>query len=211
MPRCMPGATFSLFTRGSGRPPDASRPTAGRHSSLVGARQRSRQGTGPRRQAAAAPGQVPDRPRPPYSFRQRRRRHHDDAGWSSPVARQAHNLKVVGSNPTPATKSTNRANALRGTLRSASDSCTPASAQRQQNRLTPSTDFALGGCRWLSRPSRQSPEDGDGEQCLGALNCGPHTTGGRAPRLTRPGRSDECCLVVVVDVLLRWNPMGAGG
>src|SRR5689334_22048243 len=28
---------------------------------------------------------------------------HFDAGWSSPVARQAHNLKVVGSNPTPAT------------------------------------------------------------------------------------------------------------
>ena len=28
-----------------------------------------------------------------------------DAGWSSPVARQAHNLKVVGSNPTPATNS----------------------------------------------------------------------------------------------------------
>ena len=28
---------------------------------------------------------------------------HGAAGWSSPVARQAHNLKVVGSNPTPAT------------------------------------------------------------------------------------------------------------
>ncbi len=28
----------------------------------------------------------------------------NDAGWSSPVARQAHNLKVVGSNPAPATK-----------------------------------------------------------------------------------------------------------
>src|SRR4029077_15419545 len=27
------------------------------------------------------------------------------AGWSSPVARQAHNLKVVGSNPAPATNS----------------------------------------------------------------------------------------------------------
>jgi hypothetical protein len=26
------------------------------------------------------------------------------AGWSSPVARQAHNLKVVGSNPAPAPK-----------------------------------------------------------------------------------------------------------
>src|SRR4051812_49366762 len=31
----------------------------------------------------------------------------NNAGWSSPVARQAHNLKVVGSNPTPATKLTN--------------------------------------------------------------------------------------------------------
>ena len=29
------------------------------------------------------------------------------AGWSSPVARQAHNLKVVGSNPTPATRGRN--------------------------------------------------------------------------------------------------------
>ena len=30
------------------------------------------------------------------------------AGWSSPVARQAHNLKVVGSNPTPATTTSRR-------------------------------------------------------------------------------------------------------
>ena len=28
-----------------------------------------------------------------------------DAGWSSPVAREAHNLEVVGSNPAPATPS----------------------------------------------------------------------------------------------------------
>ena len=28
------------------------------------------------------------------------------AGWSSPVARQAHNLKVAGSNPAPATNQT---------------------------------------------------------------------------------------------------------
>ena len=27
----------------------------------------------------------------------------DDAGWSSPVARRAHNPKVGGSNPSPAT------------------------------------------------------------------------------------------------------------
>jgi hypothetical protein len=30
-----------------------------------------------------------------------------DAGWSSPVARQAHNLKVAGSNPAPATNDIN--------------------------------------------------------------------------------------------------------
>ena len=30
------------------------------------------------------------------------------AGWSSPVARQAHNLKVAGSNPAPATKKKHR-------------------------------------------------------------------------------------------------------
>ena len=30
-----------------------------------------------------------------------------DAGWSSPVARQAHNLKAAGSNPAPATNDTN--------------------------------------------------------------------------------------------------------
>jgi hypothetical protein len=33
-----------------------------------------------------------------------------DAGWSSPVARQAHNLKVIGSNPIPATTFTEFAN-----------------------------------------------------------------------------------------------------
>ena len=41
------------------------------------------------------------------------------AGWSSPVARQAHNLKVVGSNPTPATKNINNHNALRPAFRGA--------------------------------------------------------------------------------------------
>ena len=36
------------------------------------------------------------------------------AGWSSPVARQAHNLKVVGSNPAPAPKIFEPASLMRG-------------------------------------------------------------------------------------------------
>ena len=42
------------------------------------------------------------------------------AGWSSPVARQAHNLKVRGSNPLPATNSHNtRPRSLRAHARTA--------------------------------------------------------------------------------------------
>src|SRR5471032_217155 len=37
-----------------------------------------------------------------------------DAGWSSPVARQAHNLKVTGSNPVPATKIRRNIKGLKG-------------------------------------------------------------------------------------------------
>ena len=32
----------------------------------------------------------------------------NNAGWSSPVARQAHNLKAAGSNPAPATKNSKK-------------------------------------------------------------------------------------------------------
>ena len=39
------------------------------------------------------------------------------AGWSSPVARQAHNLKVTGSNPVPAPKDTNSPCSRRGCFR----------------------------------------------------------------------------------------------
>ena len=42
----------------------------------------------------------------PQAIYQNYRLESTDAGWSSPVARQAHNLKVVGSNPTPATRFT---------------------------------------------------------------------------------------------------------
>ena len=35
---------------------------------------------------------------------------HTNAGWSSPVARQAHNLKVVSSNLAPATRKYNQIN-----------------------------------------------------------------------------------------------------
>jgi hypothetical protein len=36
------------------------------------------------------------------------------AGWSSPVARQAHNLKVIGSNPIPATRKARQVKDLAG-------------------------------------------------------------------------------------------------
>ena len=52
--------------------------------------------------------------------RRRLRTKYHGAGWSSPVARQAHNLKVTGSNPVPATnitaKSSHQAKSLVGSL-----------------------------------------------------------------------------------------------
>src|SRR5215212_7752277 len=47
----------------------------------------------PERSVERHPGRESD-PGPGYT---------PNAGWSSPVARQAHNLKVTGSNPVPAT------------------------------------------------------------------------------------------------------------
>ena len=55
----------------------------------------SRHGRVGRRQAC------PAQETPPFPHTQR-----FGAGWSSPVARQAHNLKVAGSNPAPATNIT---------------------------------------------------------------------------------------------------------
>src|SRR3712207_1385225 len=52
----------------------------------------------------------PHPPRPPGT----------PAGWSSPVARPAHNLKVAGSNPAPATKTSPRSHSVSGVF------CIPA-------------------------------------------------------------------------------------
>ena len=42
----------------------------------------------------------------PTEYREPNNAQPNNAGWSSPVARQAHNLKVEGSNPSPATNPT---------------------------------------------------------------------------------------------------------
>ena len=54
------------------------------------------------------------------------------AGWSSPVAREAHNLEVVGSNPAPATLARHLLDPVIGGLFSLSERQTalPASAVR---------------------------------------------------------------------------------
>ena len=56
--------------------------------------------TGLRGQHATNPQVCADNTRQTHRFARTTR---DNAGWSSPVARQAHNLKVTGSNPVPAT------------------------------------------------------------------------------------------------------------
>ena len=67
------------------------------------------------------------------------------AGWSSPVARQAHNLKVRGSNPLPATRPTTQIQ-------------TPRPQNRRGVRRSPQIPLAnsarpaLAACRLAARP-----------------------------------------------------------
>jgi hypothetical protein len=71
---------------------------------------------------------------------------HGDAGWSSPVARQAHNLKVVGSNPTPATTAMANTDAM---SHSGPVACAIGTSRKSRCRapqLRQSTDLLLG-CR----------------------------------------------------------------
>ena len=74
--------------------------------------------------------------------------HHGDAGWSSPVARQAHNLKVAGSNPAPATITTHP---HRHTLASLADTTAGAVAQ-----------WAASRSRRVGKPSRSVRDPGPG-------------------------------------------------
>jgi hypothetical protein len=79
-----------------------------------------------RRQKTEDRDQIPRMPPKTHSHRQNTNNRNADnpsdpcllssetAGWSSPVARQAHNLKVAGSNPAPAT---NKIKALGPSLR----------------------------------------------------------------------------------------------
>ena len=58
------------------------------------------------------------------SLNDEKKRIKTSAGWSSPGARQAHNLKVVGSNPTPATKYSKQYQCTNGHPRVAISICT---------------------------------------------------------------------------------------
>jgi hypothetical protein len=81
-----------------------------------------------------------------------------DAGWSSPVARQAHNLKVAGSNPAPATNIFRNCQYIpRTSVRNQSISFTPAprisAAARNLRRLR------LGAPLYRQCGDYYSPED----------------------------------------------------
>ena len=74
------------------------------------------------------------------------------AGWSSPVARQAHNLKVTGSNPVPATKFLIVINALQEKSCGVFAYRPPGLTIGQQNRANCDAGQALTGCSmpgWL--------------------------------------------------------------
>ena len=77
-----------------------------------------------------------------------------DAGWSSPVARQAHNLKVTGSNPVPATKTTSPRETPSGGF-VMSKASQPHNAP--QRRTKPSPPHQAGADAALADDTRELP------------------------------------------------------
>ena len=107
--------------------------------------------------------------------------HKHDAGWSSSVARRAHNPKVVGSNPTPATNST-RSEALSAPAGRASS---VVGCQRLVNTQWRRRPWAVvrGGRRSCERVGGGSPHSGWNARRrthTGACGCGlaPRPSGG---------------------------------
>ncbi len=98
-----------------------------------------------------------------------------NAGWSSPVARQAHNLKAAGSNPAPATKQ---------------------KSPRCKNARGLSTFRDLGGLSLppsdiQTRPSgRERPSSGGAVHCCLSEPDGKRLSGGNAACRSR--RQREC-------------------
>jgi hypothetical protein len=82
----------------------------------------------------------------PQPFRLFRKGHNGFiAGWSSPVARQAHNLKVTGSNPVPATKSkTPQSLGLRGFGFWTPVAGKNAGEVSNDSRVNPGADYLVG-------------------------------------------------------------------
>ena len=109
-PGAQPPGHLPPPTSGSNRhPPDKVRGQAPGATRRRGARAQGQEeaGTRPRARLGDGPTETTNRGVDTTITKQAKRARYDlNAGWSSPVARQAHNLKVVGSNPTPATKLT---------------------------------------------------------------------------------------------------------
>src|SRR3569833_1560501 len=127
-----------------------------------------------------------------------------DAGWSSPVARQAHNLKVAGSNPAPATKQKSPASAGLCCCSRQSASMKRPPAGRRWNGLIASIGRKKSRVA-LTRPlaprhsTRGQKQKGRCNRETGTMDCGGRTVvrGGSRDRLhTAPtARSGACCEV----------------
>ena len=126
---------------------------------------------------------------------------HPGAGWSSPVARQAHNLKVTGSNPVPATKTQpQHQHTSRFAQRGPASSCRtpgriPRGAGAHSNITTPHPDQRQKPRRWARRTRPDggtSPSDSGAllglRRCADACGVRVHTLDCRLPAGAGRGR-----------------------
>ena len=92
-----------------------------------------------------------------------------DAGWSSLVARRAHNPKVVGSNPTPATNGnpcTARVSGFSGVRRNG-----PCESPYRVHTASRQIRTVSGPCFTASSEARTGSDDGLGVDYRGYVRC----------------------------------------
>ena len=95
-----------------------------------------------------------------------------EAGWSSLVARQAHNLEVVGSSPTPATNARSCGSPVGGAHLCPSDREMASSRTRPQHR-TPGKTFVLLGVTAGETAPSFCAMGGHGDPQTGRTSLGP--------------------------------------
>ena len=117
----------------------------------------------------------------------------NDAGWSSPVARRAHNPKVAGSNPAPATKKAQVRHHARPGLSFGGRCERLSTTMYRPSRVSPGREWMLGKCPMVAEPAPSSVEPEADPLALAARPAIYVANHGERPRMSAEAELHASC------------------